>query len=152
MAKWMQSKPEAAAWLRLQYDDGDIPDWVGKFKDENDYAAFLTGKGVPLPDGFNSGSMDESDPDPDSGSDDNPEDADIGEVTPVQEHTVGDVWEKSGAPRSEQPKPAVVSQTQPEIIIRQTQKSTQDRGTDRHRQETARPTKKIQNLHRNGRE
>jgi hypothetical protein len=85
-----------------------------------------------------SGSMDESDSDSGSGSysgsgsgsysgsgSGSDDDEDVVEVTPVQGSAMGDVRVKSGAPRSEQPKPAGVSQTQPETTISQTQKSTQ---------------------------
>jgi hypothetical protein len=49
MAKWMQSGPKVTAWLSLQYDDGDIPDWVGKFEGIIDYVKSLAIKGVAVP-------------------------------------------------------------------------------------------------------
>jgi hypothetical protein len=61
--------------------------------------------------------MDESDSDSDSDSvsdddDGDSEEEDVEEGTPVQSHTTGDVREKSGAHRQEQPPTAGVRQTQ----------------------------------------
>ena len=49
MVEWMQEKPEVIAYLRYLYSDDALPDWVGKFKEEVDYAEMLRREGIELP-------------------------------------------------------------------------------------------------------
>jgi hypothetical protein len=46
---WMQEKPEVIAYLRYLYTDNALPDWVGKFKEDVDYAEILRRAGVEVP-------------------------------------------------------------------------------------------------------
>jgi hypothetical protein len=107
----MQSRPELIAWLRLQFDDADIPLGVGQLEGDVDYAEYLTSKGIKLPNGVTSDSMDDSDDLDDSGDsgDDDPDDDSVSDSddedlpadTPVQPHAIGDVRAKSSGVRRE---------------------------------------------------
>jgi hypothetical protein len=49
MVDWIQRKPEVIAWIRAQYMEECLPDWVGKLEGDVDYRAYLRSKGVVVP-------------------------------------------------------------------------------------------------------
>jgi hypothetical protein len=49
MVDWLRWKPEVIAWIRAQYREDSIPDWVGELEGDVDYIAYLHSKGVEVP-------------------------------------------------------------------------------------------------------
>jgi hypothetical protein len=49
MVEWMREKPEVVACLRYLHSADALPDWVGRFKEEVDYAEMLRREGIELP-------------------------------------------------------------------------------------------------------
>jgi hypothetical protein len=44
----MQNKPEATTWVRAQYNEESLPDWIGRLEGDVDYEAILKQAGVEL--------------------------------------------------------------------------------------------------------
>ena len=49
MVDWLRWKPEVIAWIRAQYREDCIPDWVGELEGDVDYIAYLHSKGIEIP-------------------------------------------------------------------------------------------------------
>ncbi len=86
MVKWLQEKPEVIAWVRSQYTDESLPNWVGRLEGNVNYVEFLKSKGVDVTMEDNADAVNDTE-----------QGDDVAEVTTVQPHGTGDVTPQTRA-------------------------------------------------------
>jgi arsenate reductase-like glutaredoxin family protein len=80
MVKWIQEKPEVITYLRSQYSDKALPDWVSRLEGNVNYRELLRSKGGTVPAVSDGDHGDE---------DDSQEEEDIAEgILPAQASTI----------------------------------------------------------------